>query len=457
MRAFVTLCWMWWAGAVAAPAGSGGANLIANAGFRGAGAAPEGWRTWAPRAALAPEARVAGSGPARALEMRSRKYEDYGKWMTTVSPVAAGSAYRFEVEYQPAGILHERVSVAAIVTWSRDEDGAQAVQRDYLDRLSAAGQWRRLSRELRAPEGARAAILELVLRWTRRGAVRWRNPRVSRIDNPPRRLVRVATTRLNPKGPDLNSNLRRMAELLDQAGRQKPDVICLGETLATWGLQEPLAKLSEPIPGPLTSLLAEKARRYRTYIVAGIDEAAGGLLYNTAVVIGRDGALLGRYRKTHLPMREGENGVTPGSAYPVVDTDFGRIGVLICWDFWFPEPARILRLKGAEIIFLPIAGDGDARHWDVISRARAMDNGVYLVSANVVGKSPSRIIAPDGEVLAETAEGAVVAADLDLNQEWRTFWLATGPSFGEGKSLYIQERRPDTYGTLIESAGRSDR
>lgn len=444
---------------VASPAGEAGANLIANAGFQGTGAVPEGWRTWVPRAALAPEARVAGGGRSRVLEMRSRRYEDYGKWITTVSPVAAGGLYRIEVEYQPREILHERMSVAAIVTWSRDDSGLEAahIQRDYVDRLSEAGQWRRLSRELRAPDGARAATLELVLRWTQGGGVRWRNPRVIRMGEPRRRLARVATTRLNPKGPDLGSNVRRISELLDQAGREKPDVICLGETLASWGLKAPLAELSEPIPGPLTRLLGEKARQYSSYIVAGIDEAAGGLLYNTVVVIGRDGALLGRYRKTHLPMREGESGVTPGDAYLVFDTDFGRIGVLICWDFWFPEPARILRLKGAEIIFLAIAGDGDARHWDVISRARAMDNGVYLVSANVVGKSASRIIAPDGEVLAETAETGVIVADLDLNREWRTFWLATGPSFGEGRSLYIKERRPDTYGALVESAGRSDR
>jgi len=123
---------------------------------------------------------------------------------------------------------------------------------------------------------------------------------------------------------------------------------------------------------------------------------------------------------------------------------------MICWDNWFPEVARALRLKGAEILMLPIAGDGDRRHWDAISRARAMDNGVYLMSSPIVNQNPGSIINPAGEVLAETqGESGFAITEVDLNQEFRLKWLSVGPGEGEPKSLYVKERRPETYQPLM--------
>jgi predicted amidohydrolase len=147
---------------------------------------------------------------------------------------------------------------------------------------------------------------------------------------------------------------------------------------------------------------------------------------------------------------EAEDGMTPGNDYHVFDTEFGKIGLLICWDNWFVEPARIMRLKGAEMVFFPIAGDSDD-HWDVMSRARAIDNGLYLVSSNTTGGA-SRIVNPEGEVLAEAAgDFKLAVADIDLNQEWRAKWLSIGPGLGEGRSLYLKERRPDTYSGVLDS------
>jgi predicted amidohydrolase len=140
--------------------------------------------------------------------------------------------------------------------------------------------------------------------------------------------------------------------------------------------------------------------------------------------------------------------MTPGSEYAVFDTDFGRIGLIVCWDNWFVESARILRLKGAEMLLFPLAGDVDD-HWDLMSRARAVDNGVYVVSSNTVGGA-SRIVNPAGQILAEVSGAfAMGVADIDLSQEWRTRWLSIGPGNGEGKSLYLKERRPDTYPEIL--------
>jgi predicted amidohydrolase len=243
-----------------------------------------------------------------------------------------------------------------------------------------------------------------------------------------------------------------MSDVLDQAGREKPDAILLTEFFPERGVKGTAHDRSEPIPGPATHVLALKAREYSSYIIAGMLELDDGKTYDTAVLIDRDGRIAGKYRKTHLPLAEVEDGETPGNEYPVFETDFGRIGILICWDFVFPETFRIMRLEGAEIVFLPIAGDPGARHWDTVTRARALDNGLYLV-ASVGDGAASRIVNPDGEVIAETADG-LASAELDLTRQSRLWWLSVGPADGELKSLVIQERRPETYKPLIEGTNR---
>jgi predicted amidohydrolase len=152
-------------------------------------------------------------------------------------------------------------------------------------------------------------------------------------------------------------------------------------------------------------------------------------------------------------MEEADVGLTPGREYPVFQTDFGKVGMLVCWDEWFTEAARILRLKGAEMLLLPLAGDGDPAHWDAVSRARALDNGLFFVSSGTVSDS-SRIINPHGDVLAEARGNFSYALqELNLNDEWRLRYLSVGQGTGEAKSLYIQERRPDTYRPLFEGNG----
>jgi predicted amidohydrolase len=250
----------------------------------------------------------------------------------------------------------------------------------------------------------------------------------------------------------VEKNLELMEAILDRAGTEKPDLVVLSETFVDVGVPLPVTETAQVIPGAVTNMLGRKARAYGTYVVTSLHERDGDQIYNTAVLIDREGRIAGKYRKTHLAMIEGEDGVTPGSQYAVFETDFGKVGMMICWDAWFPEPARILRLKGAELLVLPIAGDGDTKHWDVISRARAIDNGVFLVASSTVAQSPSRIVDHAGEVLAETLDPfGIAVSDIDLDREDRLRWLSVGPADGEARRLYIQERRPDTYGILSET------
>ena len=175
-------------------------------------------------------------------------------------------------------------------------------------------------------------------------------------------------------------------------------------------------------------------------------------MYNSAAVIDRSGKVVGVYRKTQLTIGEYEGGYHWGDDFPVFDLDFGRIGVLICWDMWFPEAIRTLRLKGAEVIAYPIASTS-RKHFDTMWRARAMENGVVLAASISGGDTcPSRIITASGELLAETytpqtyAAATVDLADLPVYLRF----LSVSCGAGESRSFYMQERHPELYGNLSD-------
>lgn len=431
-----------------------GANLAVNSAFdTDEKGLPAGWTQWSPRPELAVESSVVEPDGQRTLRMEAPRYSSYGKWISAVRDVRGGRTYRFEIHYRPEKIENEQVSVIALLSWFRDLDRTQLLQRDYAVRTAAGDGWRKFARTLKAPESAAAATIELTLRWAGGGAVSWRGPQFRETAPIPPRIPRIVTTRVRTHGKTVEENREAMRNILDQAAREKPDLVLLTETFTYWGTGKPPAEIAEPIPGPTTEILSRKAREMGSWAVVSLFERDGDEIHNTAVVVDRQGGIAGKFRKIHLPLSEAEDGVTPAAEYPVFDTDFGRVGVLICYDNWFPETARILRLRGAELLLLPVAGDGDPRHWDVITRARAIDNGIYLVTSNAVGDSLSRIVDPMGEVIAEVAaKVGVAAADLNLDRDDRVHWLSIGPGGGEPRSLFIEERRPDAYGGLTSGS-----
>jgi predicted amidohydrolase len=171
-------------------------------------------------------------------------------------------------------------------------------------------------------------------------------------------------------------------------------------------------------------------------------------VFNTSVLINRNGSLNGFYRKTHLPLAEIENGLSPGSDYPVFDTDFARIGMIICWDTAFPEPTRRMKLAGAELITNATMGD----FWPM-DRARAKENGVWMAisgAGRTAGAAfpQGRVYDPTGELVAAAGDGesdTFALAEIDFNKRYYQFWASVGPSDGEPPSLYVRERRPETY------------
>jgi predicted amidohydrolase len=223
---------------------------------------------------------------------------------------------------------------------------------------------------------------------------------------------------LKPRSsPSSQHNLDQFAALVKQAAAQHADFVCLPEAITLVGTKLDYIGASEPIPGPSTAYLAKVAKENNVHLVAGLLEREGDVAYNTAVLIDRKGNLVGKYRKISLPREEIDGGLTPGNETPVFDTEFGKIGMMICWDVTFPETARALARNGAEIIFLPIAG-GHVK----LAMARALENQVYLVSSTY--DMISAVFDLEGNVIAEaTAEQRVVVTEVDLSTRMMWPWI----------------------------------
>ncbi len=223
--------------------------------------------------------------------------------------------------------------------------------------------------------------------------------RFVRADPVAPRLVRIATVYWRPGGRSTSAaNVAALAALVDRAAASRPDLVLLSEAITSIGTGLSVPEAAQEAKGPAFQALADKAREHRTHIVYGAYERAGDVVYNSAFVVGRDGSLVATYRKVQVPVGEVEAGLSAGDAYAPIDLDFGRVGILICHDTAFDEPARILALAGAEIVLAPAWG-GDLTQ----IRARAMDNGFWVVTAGY--DVPSAIIDPAGEVRAADLEG----------------------------------------------------
>ncbi len=428
-------------------------NLIRNPGFEAVtGAAPTDWEVWTPRAEIAPEFGVdrdGGRTASAAARIRCRGAEQLGVWRQRCSGVLGGATYRFTGHFRTDKIASAHDAVWIKLEWL-DASGRQ-VAKDYVTGFTPEGGWVRAADELPAPVEAVAVQVELGLQWCE-GTVWWDDLSLERCAPAKPRKVRVSTSCFLPPTPTTpEKNLAFYATKVDQAGREGADIVCLGETINYVYTGRQAHEAAEPIPGPSTTTLGEAARRNHLWVVTSLYEREGNRVYNTAVLIDRQGKVAGRYRKTHLPETEMIGGVTPGTEYPVFKTDFGTIGMQICYDNFFPEVARGLALQGAEILFTPIWGDAREQgyDWDIVARARAIDNAVYFVASTYTPNKRSLIIDPGGRILADTKEReGMVTADLDLERRRLEPWLSVSAA-GEWKRLYPKERRPATYGQLI--------
>lgn len=353
-----------------------------------------------------------------------------GYWEKEVA-VNSSEAYRMTAFYHHRDIAYPRQTIHARVDW-RGANGKRVGQPDYIAESYPSGEWRRVDRVVYAPAGALKARIQLGYQWCATGTVWWDDIQFSHVAPPPARLARVATIYHRPRGHKTAAeNVESFAQIIEQAAARRPDILCLPEMMTLVGTKLNYLTAAELIPGPTTQRLGELARRYHMYIVAGLVERDGQAVYNTSVLIDRQGRLQGKYRKVYLPREEVEGGITPGNDLPVFDTDFGRVGMMICYDSFFVDPARALAAKGAELILMPIWG-GD----ELLVRARALENHLTLVTSSYDIRTG--IINPRGEFIATADQGHPIAmAEINLDQTFPDIWL------GDMRGRFYAERRSD--------------
>ena len=264
-------------------------------------------------------------------------------------------------------------------------------------------------------------------------------------------------------GDDPKANLEKALKKIDEAARKGADVICLPELFKSrYFCDEEDAqnfKLAETIPGETTQAISKAARKANASVIAGIfEKRAKGLYHNSAAVIDSSGKLVGIYRKMHIPDDPGyyeKYYFSPGDlGFKAFQTKHGRIGVLICWDQWYPEAARLTALQGAQIIFYPTAigyfkeeketAVDMMSAWETVQRSHAIANGVFVVAVNRVGTEgkttfwgSSFVADPFGVVIAKASkdkeETLIVTCDLSIIEDTRHTWP------------FLRDRRIDAY------------
>jgi predicted amidohydrolase len=369
--------------------------------------------------------------------------------------VAGGKHYKFTTQRRTRNI--DLVRRAGIVRIRWVDDKGNRVLRDKPSFASyrpgerprsepefpAEGQaspdgWIQVSGSYRAPSATTHAIVELHFRWgPPNSIVEWSETVLSETAAPKPRIVRLATVHHRPVAGKTPKEKREQFEpLIAEAAKQKVDLICLPETLTIYGTGLKYAECAETIPGPSTEFFGKLAKQHNMYIVAGLIEREKHLIYNVAVLLGPDGKIVGKYRKVTLPRGEIEGGVTPGNDYPVFQTRFGKVGMMICYDGFFPEVARELSNRGAEVIAWPVWGCNP-----LLGSARACENHVYVLSSTYTDVKSNWMISAvyghDGKPLAQGKEwGTIAVAEVDLNQplHWQ--------SLGDFKAQ-IERHRPE--------------
>lgn len=275
---------------------------------------------------------------------------------------------------------------------------------------------------------------------------------------------------------DVRGNILRLAEGVADLARRGAELIVLQElhnSLYFCQVEDVNNfDLAEPIPGPSTQMFGELARQYGVVIVTSLFERrAPGLYHNTAVVIERDGAIAGKYRKMHIPDDPAyyeKFYFTPGDiGFKPIDTSVGRLGVMVCWDQWYPEAARLMALRGAELLIYPTAigyalsdepdeQQRQRRAWQTVQRGHAVANGLPVVTVNRVGFEPdpsgqtggiqfwgtSFVAGPQGELFYEASEdeeeSIIVSIDMEHSEQVRRWWP------------FLRDRRIDDYAEITK-------
>ncbi len=289
---------------------------------------------------------------------------------------------------------------------------------------------------------------------------------ISKKNKSPQVVLGLSQTSCSDKPAE---NLAKTVKRIEQAAKQGANIICTQELFRSQYFcqceDHDYFKLAEPIPGPSTKIFQKLARKHKVVVIGSLfEKRASGVYHNTAVIIDADGKLLGIYRKMHIPddpLYYEKFYFTPGdTGFRAWQTKYGKIGVLICWDQWYPEGARLTAMQGAEILFYPTAigwhpgekaeyGKNQHGAWETIQRSHAVANGCYVAAINRIGlEKPigdpgiefwgqSFVAGTSGQIIAKASvdkeEILIVPIELGKVDTTRTHWP------------FLRDRRIDAY------------
>jgi predicted amidohydrolase len=339
------------------------------------GALPTGWEAICPNPALAPRfgSGRTGEGALCLTAQGNGRRECFGYLHRAVS-LQASKTYCLRVRLQTEGLqdLNRHLVHGVLgegfnnlILSYRREDGAIVGEERFP-----------------GPDRDLEAEIRLYYRFSANGRVQWEHVSLEECAPIPPRLVKVACSWGQ-------GDLAHWEAWLDRAGEKGVDVALLPEVFNGKPVAQP-----EPLDGPSGALLARKARQWKMYVSGSFYERRGDLTLNTAPLYDRSGNLVGTYSKNQLYDPEEDEGATPGVGFPVFETDLGRVGIIICYDSWFPETTRLLAYKGTELVLFPNAG-----YFAGLMPARAADNGVWIAVSSLDG--PAGVWDPGGHRAGE--------------------------------------------------------
>jgi predicted amidohydrolase len=435
--------------------------------FKSADSFSSGWSAKAPRDEIRPAFSFnpkGGPKHAGSFVIRHDERDGLDGWLQKSFPVQGSEFVRFQALRKLTNVAVPRRSALVRVLWQNERGGMvsadvpkqqieetgnvpTAEPEHPTDGATDSQGWTVVSGVYRVPSKGTRAIVELHLQWAPLGTAEWSEVELATTEAPAPRKVRLATIHYKPSGKSQRENCEEYAPLVAEAARQRADLVVLGETVPYVNVKKKPHETAEAVPGPTTDYFGQLAASHNLHIVLSLYEREKHLVYNTAVMLGPDGKLVGKYRKVCLPHGEVEGGVAPGSDYPVFETKFGKVGMMVCYDGFFPEVARELSNRGAEVIAWPVWGCNPR-----LATARACENHVYLVSSTYMkpgdGWMISAVYDQTGKPIATAKEyGAVAVAEVDLGQPYIGPW-----NLGDFHSMLPRHRPVDA----AEPANRSD-